>query len=77
MLKEVYVLARVTKGGSLEFIDKIDTEYDNNDTTFTLPLAKRFSKKETAFAAMDYVNAIDHKGGGFKVMQFELKEVEK
>ena len=75
MLKATYVLARVSKGGSLEFIEKIDTEYDNNDTTFTLPLAKRFSSKETAFAAMRLVNVIDHKGGGFKVMQFELKEV--
>ena len=75
MLRENYVLARVSKGGSLEFIENIGIEYCSLETTFTLPLARRFKDKETAFAVMQLANVIDHKGGGFKVMQFELKEV--
>jgi hypothetical protein len=76
MLKENYVLVRVAKGGSYEYVDTIDFDYDNISTTFNLPVAKRFKDKETAFASMRLVNVIDNKGGGFKVMQFELKEVE-
>lgn len=75
MLRENYVLVRVAKGGSYEYVDTIDFDYNNISTTFNLPVAKRFKDKETAFAAMRLVNIIDHKGGGFKVMKFELKEV--